>query len=71
VARKLQLYNDVRYKQAVTVLFMSRVGDEHRDAVMGDLRKYVPDAELPENMWTFAWTSFPVREANRLLVEQA
>jgi salicylate hydroxylase len=61
------MYNDIRYKQAVTVLFMSRVGDEHREVVMGDLRKFIPDAELPENMWLYAWDSFPVKEAERAL----
>ncbi|KAH7072043.1 hypothetical protein BKA63DRAFT_567972 [Paraphoma chrysanthemicola] len=67
VNRRLQMYNDIRYKQAVTVLFMSRVGDEHREVVMEDLRKYIPDAELPQNMWLYAWDSFPVKEAERAL----
>ncbi|KAH7357518.1 hypothetical protein BKA66DRAFT_612630 [Pyrenochaeta sp. MPI-SDFR-AT-0127] len=64
---RLKMYNDIRYKHAVTILFMSRVGDQLREIVMDDLKKYVPEAELPENMWLFAWNSFPVKAAERAL----
>lgn len=64
---KLKLYTEVRYKRAVTVLFMSRVGSEIREAAMADLKAFVPDAKMPENMWLFTWNSFPAREAERAL----
>ncbi|KAJ4319010.1 hypothetical protein N0V94_004147 [Neodidymelliopsis sp. IMI 364377] len=67
ISQRLETYNSIRYKQAVTVLFMSRVGDEHRENVMEDLKRFVPDAELPDNMWQYAWDSFPVKEAQHAL----
>ncbi|KZM28342.1 salicylate 1-monooxygenase [Ascochyta rabiei] len=67
ITKKLSLYNDVRYRQAVTLLFMSRVDGPYTDTVMGDLRRFVPDAEKPENIWLFAWNSFPVKDAQRRL----
>ncbi|KAH7134865.1 hypothetical protein B0J11DRAFT_595681 [Dendryphion nanum] len=70
VAQRLKMYNDIRYKQAVSVLFMSRVGDEHRETVMDDLKRYIPDAELPDNMWEFAWNSFPVKQAEHALARE-
>ncbi|KAJ4351120.1 uncharacterized protein N0V89_006459 [Didymosphaeria variabile] len=70
IGERLKLYNDIRYEQAVTVLFMSRVGDEHREKVMGDLKRFVPDAKMPGNMWLHAWKSFPVKEAEYALQHQ-
>ncbi|KAJ4340449.1 hypothetical protein N0V87_002433 [Didymella glomerata] len=67
IEQKLRMYNEIRYKQAVTILFMSRVGDEQREKVMGDLHQYLPEADMPENMWLFAWDSYPVREAEKAL----
>lgn len=67
IEQKLRMYNEIRYKRAVTVLFMSRVGDEQREKVMGDLKQYVPEADMPKNMWLFAWDSYPVREAEKAL----
>ncbi|KAF3044653.1 hypothetical protein E8E12_007576 [Didymella heteroderae] len=64
---KLCMYNEIRYKRAVTILFMSRVGDEQREEVMGELQKFIPEADMPENMWLFAWDSYPVREAEKAL----
>ena len=67
IEEKLRIYNDIRYKQAVTVLFMSRVGDEHREQVMGELHKFLPEADMPKNMWHFAWNSYPVKSAQKAL----
>lgn len=71
IERRLQLYMDVRYKHAVTVLFMSRVGYEHREAAMADLTRYVPEAELPENMFWFTWGSDPVGDVEGMLKGEA
>ncbi|KAF2647736.1 FAD/NAD(P)-binding domain-containing protein [Lophiostoma macrostomum CBS 122681] len=70
ISERLKLYNDIRYEQAVTVLFMSRVGDEYREKVMGDLKRFVPDAKLPENMWLHTWKSFPVKEVEYALKQR-
>lgn len=67
IEEKLRMYSEIRYKQAVAILFMSRVGDEQREKVMGDLREYLPEADMPENMWLFAWDSYPVRDAEKAL----
>lgn len=67
IEEKLRIYNDIRYKQSVTVLFMSRVGDSHRANVMGELHKFVPGAEMPTNMWLFTWDSYPVKAAEKAL----
>ncbi|KAH6652281.1 hypothetical protein BKA67DRAFT_538101 [Truncatella angustata] len=71
ISRRLAVYNEVRYKRAVTVMFMSRVGDDHRDEVMKDLQKHIPDAVLPENMWLYAWDSYPARDVDRLIASNA
>ncbi|KZM28363.1 Salicylate 1-monooxygenase [Ascochyta rabiei] len=67
IEEKLRLYNEIRYKQSVTILFMSRVADGERKLVMDELHRFVPDAELPENMWLFAWNSYPARAAEKAL----
>ncbi|KAI1194813.1 hypothetical protein F5X97DRAFT_327175 [Nemania serpens] len=67
VSDLLKIYNEVRYGHAVTVSFLSRVGNVHCDEVLDDLRQFVPDATIPENAWVYAWSSYPVREVQRLL----
>lgn len=62
-----QAIDRVRYNRATTVMMMSRVNDERRGEMMDELRKYVPSAELPENMWLYAWNSFPAKEAQHLI----
>jgi salicylate hydroxylase len=57
----------MRYKRAVTVLFMSRVSDNKRADQMEGLREYVPDAEYPQSMLYYAWDSYPVRDAEQAL----
>lgn len=71
IQKKLRLYNDIRYEQATTILFMSRVGDEHREQVMGELHRFLPKADMPENMWLFAWDSYPVKLAEKALSSTA
>ena len=67
IKQKLRMYNKIRYKRAVTILFRSRVGDEQREKVLGDLKQYVPEADMPENMLLFSWDSYPMREAEKAL----
>ena len=67
IEHKLRIYNDIRYRQAVTILFMSRVGDEQRERVMNELHRFIPEAEMPENMWLFAWDSYPAKAAEKAL----
>jgi salicylate hydroxylase len=61
------MYNDVRYDHAVTVMFLSRVGDELQEAVMDDLRRFVPNAKMPEDMFRYAWASYPTKDAEGML----
>lgn len=61
------MYNQVRYARSLTVMILSRMDDGRRGEMIDELRKYVPDAEVPENMFSFAWNSYPAREAKRLL----
>ncbi|KAF7679750.1 salicylate 1-monooxygenase [Alternaria burnsii] len=70
IGKRLEAYNNIRYEKAVTILFMSRVGDEHREVVMEDLRRFVPGAKMPTNMWLYAWNSFPVQAAQDFLRQQ-
>jgi salicylate hydroxylase len=67
VTERLRMYNDVRYDHAVTVMFLSRVGDELQEAVMGDLRRFVPNAKMPEDMFRYAWASYPTKDAEGML----
>lgn len=49
-------------------MFMSRVGDQLRQTVVDDLKKFVPNAKMPENMFHFAWSSDPTKIAESALV---
>jgi salicylate hydroxylase len=71
IAERLQMYNDIRYERTVTILFMSRVGNEDRAEVMEELKRYVPDATMPENMVMYAWDSYPVKAAEKALASAA
>jgi salicylate hydroxylase len=71
ITERLQMYNDIRYERTVTILFTSRVGVEDRAEVMGDLKRYVPDAKLPENSVLYAWDSYPVKAAEQALASAA
>ncbi|KAH6997374.1 monooxygenase [Ilyonectria destructans] len=70
IPRRLELYNKLRYGRAVTVMFMSKINDERRGEMMDDLRKFVPDAELPKSMFEYAWDSYVVRDAQKLLANE-
>ncbi|VUC32393.1 unnamed protein product [Clonostachys rosea] len=70
IPRRLELYNRVRYARAVTVMFMSKVNDERRGAMMEDLRKFVPDAVLPPDMFPYLWNNYVLRDAQKALEEE-
>lgn len=67
VPERLQLYNQVRYGHSVTVMMMSKLPDNRRAEMLDELRLYVPAAELPKDMISFTWNSYPAREAHRAL----
>ncbi|KAM0231395.1 hypothetical protein ACHAPO_008505 [Fusarium lateritium] len=67
IPRRLELYNQLRYPRAVTVMFMSKVNDERRGLMMEDLRKFVPGAELPPDMFPYLWNNFVIQDAQKTL----
>lgn len=48
-------------------MLMSKVSDDRRGQMLDELRTYVPDAELPPDMFSYTWSSYPCREAQQLL----
>ncbi|CAG7921648.1 unnamed protein product [Penicillium olsonii] len=70
LSQRLGLYNEARYAHSVTVMMMSRTNDERRGEMMDELRRFVPDAELPKNMFAFTWPSDPVKEAAQLVARE-
>ncbi|RDW67481.1 uncharacterized protein DSM5745_09347 [Aspergillus mulundensis] len=67
VPQRLELYNETRYRHAVTVMMMSQKPNERRAEMIEELRRYVADAEVPSDMFRFAWGSDPVGKARGLL----
>lgn len=67
LSERLELYNKLRYLHSVTVMMMSRTNDEQRREMLDELRRYVPDAEVPTNMLAFTWLSDPVKAAAQLV----
>ncbi|RSL95400.1 hypothetical protein CEP52_012118 [Fusarium oligoseptatum] len=67
IPQRLELYNKVRYGRAVTVMLMSRINDERRGEMMDELRSYVPDAILPEDMFEYTWSSHVVKDSQEAL----
>lgn len=67
LSQRLNLYNKLRYSHSVTVMMMSRTNDERRAEMLDELRRYVPNAELPKDMFAFTWPSDPVMEAAQLV----
>lgn len=67
LSERLELYNELRYSHSVTVMMMSRTNDERRAEMLDELRRYVSDAEVPEDMFAFTWLSDPVKAAARLV----
>ncbi|KIL92376.1 3-hydroxybenzoate 6-hydroxylase 1 [Fusarium avenaceum] len=70
IPRRLELYNQLRYTRAVTVMFMSKVNDERRGTMMEDLRKFVPDAELPPDMFPYLWNHYVIQDAQKALARE-
>lgn len=48
-------------------MMMSKTPDERRAEMLDELRKYVPNAELPKDMFSFTWPSNPAQDAQGLL----
>lgn len=48
-------------------MMMSKTHDERRGEMLDELRKYVPDAQVPKDMFRFTWASEPAQEAADLL----
>ncbi|CVL03724.1 related to salicylate 1-monooxygenase [Fusarium mangiferae] len=71
VPKRLELYNKLRYPRSVTVMFMSKINDERRGEMMDDLRKFVPDAELPPNIFPYLWNNFVLDDAQKALAAAA
>lgn len=67
VPERLEMYNQVRYERAVTVMIMSMTSDDRRGEMLEELRRYVPNAELPKDMVFFSWSSYPAEDARRVL----
>ncbi|KAI9372362.1 hypothetical protein BJX61DRAFT_507589 [Aspergillus egyptiacus] len=63
IPRRLDLYNKLRYSHAVTVMMMSRTSDDRRHEMADELRRFVPDAEIPADMVAFTWPSDPMSDA--------
>ncbi|TGJ87763.1 hypothetical protein E0Z10_g1025 [Xylaria hypoxylon] len=63
----LNIYNEVRYEHTVIICITSRVGQDIRSQVLNDLRRFLPNATITENPALDAWSSYPVREVERLL----
>ncbi|KAJ6012638.1 hypothetical protein N7522_002993 [Penicillium canescens] len=70
LSQRLDLYNKLRYSHSVTVMMMSRTNDERRAEMLDELRRYVPNAELPKDMFSFTWPSDPVKEAAQLVASE-
>ncbi|KAL4906502.1 hypothetical protein BDW74DRAFT_190137 [Aspergillus multicolor] len=45
----------------------SQVPNERWGEILETLRTYVPDAEVPEDMRAYTWSSYPARKAEKLL----
>ncbi|KAJ8106048.1 hypothetical protein ONZ43_g7194 [Nemania bipapillata] len=70
VPELLDIYNQVRYNHTVTICITSRVSHERRREVLDDLRRFVPNATIEEDLSRVsfaAWNSYPVRDVERLL----
>ena len=70
LSRRLGMYNELRYAHSVTVMMMSRTNDERRGEMLHELRRYVPDAELPKDMFAFTWPSDPVTGAAQAMASE-
>ncbi|KAL6229727.1 hypothetical protein BDW75DRAFT_249355 [Aspergillus navahoensis] len=67
VPEQLGLYNKARYAHSITVMMMSLRPNEQRAEMLDELRRYVSDAQVPDDMITFTWSSDPAGKARSLL----
>ncbi|CAG8400210.1 unnamed protein product [Penicillium salamii] len=67
LSQRLEMYNKLRYSHSVTVMIMSRTNEERRAEMLDELRRFIPDAELPKDMFAFTWPSDPMTEAAQLV----
>ncbi|KAL4747963.1 hypothetical protein BDW72DRAFT_162475 [Aspergillus terricola var. indicus] len=67
VPQWLELYNKTRYDHSITVMIMSQKPNERRAEMLDELRRYVPDAQIPTDMIAFTWSSDPAAKARDLL----
>ena len=67
VSGKLDLFNKVRYKRAITVMFMSGIRNDKRAEKMPELLEYVPDATLPVDMFEYTWNSYVAQDSQSAL----
>lgn len=67
VPQLLEVYNRTRYDHSITVMIMSQKPNERRAEMLDELRRYVPDAQIPTDMIAFTWSSDPAAKARRLL----
>ncbi|CBF87163.1 uncharacterized protein ANIA_02593 [Aspergillus nidulans FGSC A4] len=67
VPKLLAVYNKTRYDHSITVMIMSQKPNERRAEMLDELRRYVPDAQIPPDMIAFTWSSDPAAKARRLL----
>ncbi|KAL4993629.1 hypothetical protein BDV10DRAFT_178756 [Aspergillus recurvatus] len=67
VPQRLGLYNETRYAHSITVMMMSQRPNERRAEMLDELRRYVPGAQVPDDMLTFTWSSDPAGKARSLL----
>jgi salicylate hydroxylase len=51
-------------------MFMSKVNDERRATMMEDLRKFVPEAELPPDMFPYLWNDYVIQDAQKALARE-
>ncbi|KAI1263495.1 FAD/NAD(P)-binding domain-containing protein [Xylariaceae sp. FL1019] len=63
----LQVYNEARYIHAVTIAIMSRVFNERFKETAGTLKRFLPDASMPESSLLFAWNSRPDDQVKKIL----
>lgn len=70
LSQRLDLYNKLRFSHSVTVMMMSRTNEERRAEMLDELRRYVPNAELPKDMFAFTWPSDPMQEAAQLVASE-
>ncbi|KAL4734277.1 hypothetical protein BDV11DRAFT_209537 [Aspergillus similis] len=67
VHQQLELYNKTRYDHSITVMLMSQTPNERRAEMLDELRRYVPDAQIPTDMIAFTWSSGPAAKAQDLV----